>query len=212
VTIMTTTSTTRHRSLVSLNLPKNVSALISHAQAIVLAMSGNPAFPSPTPTLAQIAQATSDLQAAETAALTRTKGTVAVRDEKRAVLVMRLQETRASVQAVANANPETATSVIQSAGLAVRRPSVPGKRVFAAKDGRVSGSVNLVTVATAKRASYDWQSSTDGGKTWASAPSTLQAKTAVAGLTPGATVIFRYRAVTKVGVGDWSQGVSIVVR
>ena len=200
----------------SLNLPRNVSALITHAQAIVLAMSGNPAFPSPTPTLAQLTQATSDLQAAETAALTRTRGTVAVRDEKRAVLVMRLQEMRATVQATANANPETAASVIQSAGLALLQAVRPRpERIRGDGMSRVSGSVQVVTVAAATggASAYDWQSSTDdGGKTWVSAPSTLQAKTAVAGADAGCDgALPAPRRHGEDGVSDWSQGVSIIV-
>jgi DNA-directed RNA polymerase specialized sigma24 family protein len=54
--------------------------------------------------------------------------------------------------------------------------------------------------------------SLDGGKTWVAAPSTLQAKTNVYGFAPGATVLFRFRPVTKAGEGDWSQPVSLIVK
>jgi hypothetical protein len=69
-----------------------------------------------------------------------------------------------------------------------------------------------VTAQAGHRASYEWDYSTDGGKTWVLAPSTLQAKTTIAGLTPGATVLFRYRAVTKAGEADWSQPVSLLIQ
>ncbi|HEY8087061.1 MAG TPA: fibronectin type III domain-containing protein [Polyangiaceae bacterium] len=49
----------------------------------------------------------------------------------------------------------------------------------------------------ARRASYEWRYSLDGGKTWVPTAATLQTRTTVTGLTPGATVTFRYRAVTK---------------
>ena len=49
------------------------------------------------------------------------------------------------------------------------------------------------------KASHEWQYSTDGGKTWTSVQTTLQAKTTVPGLQPGNTVVFRHRAVTKSG-------------
>jgi hypothetical protein len=62
------------------------------------------------------------------------------------------------------------------------------------------------------RASYEWQYSTDGGKTWVTAPPTLQAKTTVAGLVPGATVQFKYRPVTRAGGADWSQPISLMVQ
>jgi hypothetical protein len=102
--------------------------------------------------------------------------------------------------------------MIQSAGIAVKKTPVRAKRTFAAKPGAVSGSVTLVTNAAARRAFYEWQYSTDGGKTWVSSASTLKTTTTVAGLTPGATVMFRYRAGTKTGEGDWSQTAQIIVK
>ncbi len=73
-------------------------------------------------------------------------------------------------------------------------------------------AVHLQAEAAARRASYEWQYSNDGGKTWVQAPSTLQTKTTITGLTPSATIVFRYRAVTKVGEGEWSQPTSIMVK
>lgn len=64
----------------------------------------------------------------------------------------------------------------------------------------------------AHRSFYEWQYSTDGGHTWVVVPSTLQARTTVSGLTPGATVQFRVRPVTKTGEGDWSQPTSLIVK
>ena len=91
-----------------------------------------------------------------------------------------------------------------------RRRTAP--RVFAAKAGALSGTANLVAASAGRRASYEWEYSTDGGKTWVFAPPTLQAKTTVSGLTPGATVQFRYRPVTKTGEADWSAPVPLIVK
>jgi hypothetical protein len=189
-----------------------VPTFITYAEGIVKAMTANPSFPSPTPSLATVTQAIDDLQTAETAALARTKGAVATRNEKRIALVQLLQQLRTGIQTVADANPESAPSIIQSAGIAVRKTPVRAKRAFAAKPGNVSGTVKVVTNAVARRASYDWEYSADGGKTWTGVPSTLQARTTVSGLTPGATVMFRYRAVTKTGEGDWSQPTALLVK
>jgi hypothetical protein len=71
--------------------------------------------------------------------------------------------------------------------------------------------VRLTATKAAKMAAYQWQYSSDGGKTWMDAGITLKAKTSVSGLTRGATVSFRYRAVTRAGMGDWSQARSLVV-
>ncbi len=122
-----------------------------------------------------------------------------------------LEQLKAYIQKVADGNAETAASVIQSAGVSVRKAVLRQKQAFAAKPGAVSGVVKL-TAAAAGRASYDWEHSTDGGKTWVSLPSTLQARTTVSGLTPGAMATFRYRAVTKAGEGDWSQPTAIIVK
>ncbi|HTQ47078.1 MAG TPA: fibronectin type III domain-containing protein [Polyangiaceae bacterium] len=206
------TAKTTHRALVALALPNTVPALITYAMRIVTAMTGNPAFPAPVPQLAAVTAAVTSLQTAEQAALARTKGAVATRNEQRTALVSLLQHLKAYIQVTADANAENATSIIESAGVAVRKEPVRRPRVFAAKPGANSGTVELVTAAAGRRASYEWQFSTDGGKTWVSAPSTLQAKTTVTGLTPGATVEFRYRPVTKTGEGNWSQTVQLIVK
>jgi hypothetical protein len=125
---------------------------------------------------------------------------------------MLLQELAGYVQTVANADAENSAPIIESAGMTVRRAAAPGPRVFAAKPGAVSGTAKLVTRSAGPRASYEWQMSTDGGKTWTLAPVTLQAKTTVTGLTVGATVLFRCRPVTKAGEGDWSEAASLVVK
>ena len=84
--------------------------------------------------------------------------------------------------------------------------------MFAAKFGSVSGAVTLITASAGDRASYEWEVSSDGAKTWTVLPATLQAKTAMTGLTPAATYAFRYRPVTKAGPADWSQPVSLIVK
>jgi hypothetical protein len=59
-------------------------------------------------------------------------------------------------------------------------------------------------------ANNEWQYGTDG-KTWTTAPVTLTAKTTIEGLTPGTLYYFRYRPVTKLGEGDWSAIVTLVM-
>jgi hypothetical protein len=209
---MAANTKTIRRSIASLKLsPNKVPALVTYCQGIVKAMTGNAAFPSDAPALAAVTAAVNDLQTAETAALARTKGAVAVRNDKRAALVVLLQQLRGTVQAAADANMENGASIIQGAGMEVRKTPARVPRVFDAKPGAVSGSAKLVAASAGARSSYEWQYSTDG-KTWVTAPSTIQAKTTIPGLTPGSTVQFKYRAVTKTGEGDWSQAVSLIVK
>jgi predicted phage tail protein len=208
---MNSTIKSVRRPTITLALPKNVPALISFAQGIVNRMTGNPSFLSPTPALASVSTAINELQAAETAALARTKGAAAVRNEKRTALVGAIQQLRGYIQSIADADPTKAASIIESAGVAVRKTPTHTARAFAAKPGPVSGVAKVTAAAASRRASYEWQYSADGGKTWVTAPATLQAKTTVAGLVPGSTVQFKYRAVTKTGEGDWSQPLSLLV-
>jgi hypothetical protein len=84
-----------------------------------------------------------------------------------------------------------------------------GPRVFAARPGTLSGQVKLVAPSAGRRSSYEWESSTDGGKTWEANSPTIQAKTIVTGLAVGSSVQFRYRTVTKTGAGDWSLPITI---
>jgi hypothetical protein len=209
---MPTINKSIHRATVSLKMPAKVADFIAYGTGIVHAMTNNPAFPAPVPTLAALSAAVSELQAAETVALTKATGAVAARNDKRAVVISLLQQLRGHVQAVADATPENGTTIIQSAGMAVRKVALRGTRVFAAKPGLVSGSAKLTATIGARRASYDWEYSLDGGKTWVSAPSTLQAKTTVTGLPVGTSVLFRYRTLTKTGEGDWSQGLALLVK
>jgi hypothetical protein len=77
----------------------------------------------------------------------------------------------------------------------------------------VSGSVRLVVRAVAKVASYEWQHSADGGKTWIDAGITVQAQKTISGLEPGKTYRFRYRPITRRGgPGDWSDPFAFIVR
>ena len=201
-----------HRPIASLKLPKPIGALITYATGIVTAMTGNPAFPSPIPALALVTAAIGALSVAETAAVTRTKGTAATRNDKRSALVDLLEQLKAYVQAQANATPENGVAIIQSAGFGVRKTPTHGARTFTATPGPVSGSVKLYTKSAGNRSAYLWEYSTDGGKTWVAAPVTVQARTTITGLPVGTTVLFRVQPVSKAGEGDWSQVISHLVK
>jgi hypothetical protein len=209
---LTTTSKVTHRSIAILKLPKVVSLLITFAQNVVTRMTGNPSFPSPSPALATVSTAITALQSAEAAAVARTKGAASMRDDKRTALVALIEQLRAYVQSIADATPENGATIIESAGLLVRKPANHGPRTFEVKAGTVSGSAKLYAESVGPRSAYLWQYSVDGGKTWVSWPATVQAKTTITGLTPGVTAQFRYQPVSKTGEGDWSQIVTMLIK
>jgi len=197
--------------IAALAAPKKTGPLITYANNVVASLTGNASFASLAPTLPSITKAVAELQAAENVVLTRVRGAVTIRDQKRAALVVLLRQVRLAVQQVADAHPEEATTLIQSAGLSVKRPPVRANRTFAARAAAAAGSVKLVARSEGKRASYEWSYSVDGGKTWTAAPVTLRASTVVTGLPSGTTVQFRYRAVTAAGEGAFSAVVSLTV-
>ncbi len=206
------TPTTIHRSIVTLKFPRNILVFVGLAKTILQALTGNSAFPQPDPTLAALQKAIADVESAEALVHTGAKGAVAARNQKRAVLVALLQQLKAYVQKTVDADQEHAPALIQSAGMGMKKVVVRAARVFAVKSGPVSGSVSLVTARAAKRASYEWAFSSDGGKTWQEARATLRSRTSITGLQPGTAYLFRVRPVTKKGDGDWSQPLSFVVQ
>lgn len=199
------------RSIVALALPRRVAALIAVAKAIVQGLTGNPSFPQPDPSLVEMNTAIADLEAAELAVQTRARGAVATRDQKRAALIALLQREKLFVQKVADSDPPKAAALIQSAGMGVKKTRLRGKRVFAVKQGRLSGTVSIETVYAGPRSAYEWEYSSDGGKTWQAGPPTTRAKTTLVGLQPGTSYSFRARSITKVGPSDWSQPLVLVV-
>jgi hypothetical protein len=193
-----------------LKMPKSVKKLTPFAQSVVTAMSDNASFPSPTPALATVSADIAALETAESAVLSRTKGAVETRNLKLATVRTDLEHLLAYAQQVADGNLTTAESVIQSAGMSVRKVTLHDRAPLAVKQGTPAGTAHLAAKAAGRRASYEWQYSTDQ-KTWTNAPSTLQAKTSVTGLTVGTTYAFRVRPVLASGEQNWTALVSIVM-
>jgi len=89
------------RSVVVLKLSPRVKNVIAFAQNVATSISGNPHFPSPTPSLATFQADVAALNTAETAVLSRSKGAVETRNAKLAVVRTDLDNLRTYVQSVA---------------------------------------------------------------------------------------------------------------
>jgi hypothetical protein len=176
-------------------------------------------LPNPPVPLATVQTQIQDLATAEQATKTGTKGTVPVRNAKRAVLVTTLESLRMYAQSQCDANPEQAAAIASAAGMAVAKAPAFSKPVLQAKQGVQSGTVQLLANATLlvgrgvrKKVTFNWEFSADGGKTWTAAPSTPLASTIVTGLTPLTTYAFRVCVTVSKTVGEWSQLVLLLVR
>jgi hypothetical protein len=205
-------TTTIHRVLAVLNLPTHIADQIKLGEAVQAALINNPHFPLPDPIITSFTNALGNYNTAETASQTRAKGTIAARNAAKVVFTSAAHALKARVQQVADATPDQAETIITGTTLAVKKSTPRQKQSFAVTYGATSGTVHVVAKAAAERASYEWQYSVDAGKTWTSAPNTLQAKTTITALPVATMVEFRYRATTKTGQGDWSQPTSLLVK
>jgi fibronectin type III domain protein len=198
------------RPIAVLKLSLRIKNVITFAQSVATAMTGNASLASPNPTLATFEADIAALVTAETAVLSRVKGAVETRNAKLVIVKNDLVVLRTYVQSVADANPSTAEAIIEGAGMTLRTVTLHDKPALSVKLGDVSGSVLLAAKAAADRAAYDWQYSIDQ-KTWTEVPQTLKAKTSISGLTAGTMYYFRVQALIKTGEQNWSQVVSVLV-
>jgi len=205
-------TTTTHRIIAVAKIPAADAALSTFTHALIASLTGNALVPNPNPSIATLTDLGTKFDAAQTATKTRTAGTVAVRNAARTALRVALSTEKATIQQLADANPEQAEALVASVGMSARMTATHVKPPFAAKSGAISGSVDLAVKAAATRASYEWAWSGDGGHTWTPVLPTLKAKTTITGLPVATTCQFRYRSVTKDGVSDWSQVITLVVK
>jgi hypothetical protein len=213
------TTTNRTRAALLLNR-KKVSTVLAVANRMYSAMLANmKLFPAATPPLPTFLSQIQDVEAAQLATGTRTRGTAAIRNAKLAILFTTMESLRMYVQTLCDANPEQAEVIITAAGMAIARVPSFHKPALAAKLGTQSGSVILEANATllvgknvSKKATFNWEYSAGGGKTWIAAPSTPLTTTTIVGLTPLTTYEFRVCATVSKSTGEWSQAVSLLVR
>lgn len=193
---------------------RRIGDFIIRVKAIVAAIEANTTlFATPSPSTASVKSHITALETAETRAQTRVVGSVATRDEKYSVVMTDVHNLMIYVQGLADksASAATAVTIIESSGFGVKGKRVHVKPPLKARNAPASGSVKLMAKAAVKRATYQWQMSTNNGSTWQNLTSTLGANTIVTGLTPGTRVLFRVCAITQDGIGNWTTPVALVV-
>jgi len=195
-----------------MNPSASVPHLIAQAKTIVSQIAANPKiFVSPNPPIATMNSLIAGVEAAQTNALARTVGMVAIRDAKVRELTDSLHTSRAYVEDLANLDPPTATATIQAAGFQLRKPAARNKPDLQVRQGALSGTVLLIAKAAGRRAAYTWQWSLDQ-KVWTDLQPTLKASTSAVNLAVGVMHSFRFRSVMKAGPSEWSQVVSLIVK
>jgi hypothetical protein len=195
------------------NSPRSNHLFVTYLYNIVSSLDGNASFTNPTPSAATLEGAADGLAQANGAARGGGPASVAERNAQRKHAEGLVDQFVSFVRVTVNAeagDPATACAMILSAGLSVRKRSKAQKPPFTARYGGVSGEVLLVALAVAKAATYTWMYSLDQ-KSWTCAPQTMKASTTIAGLTRGQVYFFQFRALTRKGLGDGSQIVSLLM-
>jgi len=172
---------------------------------------GCPAFVKPRPRLSVVEKHIVALERAQVRALTRADGAAKARDARRAVVQGDLEALRSYVQLLITGNPAAeGAAIVAGAGMNVKNARGPDKLSFTVKQLRQSGSVHLYVRAVRGAVSYEWEYCIEGAA-WIRLPPTVRADTRVNGLDSGASYSFRYRAMTKAGLSDWSDPVRLLV-
>lgn len=205
--------TPTHRPIPVLKLPKQNGAILTFARAVLNALTNNPNFPNPNPSLATFEANINTFDAAETKAATRAVGAAAARNAAKNQVKDDLLHLCHYVRYATAKLPSAAdaAAAIESAFLKVKTVPTRAVPALCVKNTAVSGQVALTARAVAPRAAYEWEHSADQVE-WVAAPTTLKASTLIQGLPWAKLHYFRFRALTRAGKSEYSQVVSLLVQ
>jgi len=195
-----------------LKLPTRIPDRIARIGAIIERLDGNPRYATLQPIVNALKPAYAELRAAQVDVTSGTRGKPAVRDRKLVVCEQLLEQLRVGVEGLANDDLENGPSLIEGAFMFVRGRSTRKKQPEALGPGSLPGSVKMSILAMKGAGSYVREWSADGGVTWTRARVTPEADAVIPDLPIGKFVLFRWAALTKTGLGDWSEPIGIVVK
>ena len=202
------------RIIVALNQKKlqKMGTFIGKAKFITKSMAASSWFPSPPITLATVNTDIANLDTAQTTALSKTKGAVQARDDKKVIALSDLHILMAYVQSIADANPKNAESIITASGFDVKGGASHSKPDISVKPKKGESGTMIATVKKiAGSIANQWKYSIDGGKTWIDLLPTAKVKTEITGLTPGSSLIVMHCPVLRKGKGTWITSAAVIV-
>jgi len=190
--------------LLKLSVPK----LIEKARIIISAMTSNPYFPNPDPSLVDVSNRVLLLENAHLAG-----NTSLVRKLKREVIIM-LTNLSYYVTKIANADPENGEVVINSAKMEAKRQGQRVGKQFGVRNSLITGKV-LLDAPGIKRGTHKWNYAETVTGTdpivWISLPDTLKANTSKSDLISGKRYSFRHATITRDGQSSWSNVLELIV-
>jgi hypothetical protein len=172
----------------------------------VLQITGNPNFPTPSPTAATLATGANQLEAATLAAKGGGPDDWAAMRLKEEALNLLLRQFAGYVEITANANPAAAEAIILSAGLQVRSSSTRKVKPFSVKPTGNPGEVMLY-LSGVSGGTVEFQISTDisSEANWKTFNVGTRRRITKGDLSYNTRYYFRARAVTSKGHTEWSE-------
>ena len=198
-----------YRVIAVLNLPNSMNNFIGKAKAIQNALKNNSLFSALMPKITLLGTEIDTLDKTETGFKTKPPyKTRAERDADKAIVKKRLIELCREVQAIADADPVNAETIVKAADMDVKQKANHQKQGNTAKNGSLPGTVILTGQG---RGPHNWRMSTDEIN-WILLPASKGSKTRVSGLHSLEAYYFQNcQVLTNGETGDWSQSVKIVV-
>jgi hypothetical protein len=187
--------------------------LIIQTDKIIGNMTGNAAYPTPTPSLASVQTASTAFQNALAEAADGGKMKTAEKNAARVVLVDKLRALSLYVQM----NCENDLATLLSSGYDATKPPtpvgiLPAPEGVTLTQGKMSGALDLQGAPVSRAAGYEGQITQNLGSTsdWTGVGIFTAARMTAQGLSPGTNYWGRMRAIGSAGPGAWSDPVPAI--
>jgi hypothetical protein len=197
----------------TLKAEKKVSRFINQCFDIIIKMMNNKLFKSPPVSYDAVIADIEELRKAEFMARVRTPGAVMERDNQRRIVEKHIRSFHRFVQDFADnaENEKNANALIIASGFGIRRKrTFVFKSNFSVKQDMLTGDLVLRVKSAGKRATYEWQVSTDMGENYTYLPPTLKVSTIVCNPVPYQKIFFRFRSLTPILLSNWSDPKMII--
>ena len=203
----------RKRNVITNFMHLPVLVLIEICRFIIVSMTNNPNFTTPDPALDDFEDLVDDLENKHTLALSGAR-----QAQENMVAAHTLVLDAATLLALYVKKKAKGNLVIlTSSGFPLTKiPGAPQRKGFRVKQGENSGEVWIVCSAYPKAKAYVWEIYVGANppideSLWKFVKATTQTKTGIGNLSKANTVWFRYCAVTKEGMMQWSHAIDFVV-
>ena len=187
--------------------------LLAATDAILAGMTGNPSYPTPVPTLAEVGAAKSDFATAVSTAAGGGVQFTATKNAKREILVGQLRNLSAYVQT----HCQNDLSKLLSSGFIAQKQRQPAgvlapPQNLRLRHGDVSGQLKARANPVTNAGSYGWRITTSTAPTdWKDGGTTTAASTTFDHLIPGTIYLVQSRAIGSAGPSDWSDPAMLMV-